>query len=173
MTELDPILFEGIFIAMPDGAHPLANNESFLKRFGRERSAERLTRLTNELEWPLGVLDAALAGGDWLGGDRFTATDLNVSVVLGWTTLFPGALKPFPNIQVRPPTLSLLRLRALSCCRLTPMHAVGPVDASGLDGTLLRPPTLPVPQREARLYDGRPWFDRGAPTLCLQLGRNG
>ena len=43
-------------------------------------------------------------GGDWLGSeDRFTATDLNVSVVLGWASAFgPSFLAEYPHTQQCP-----------------------------------------------------------------------
>ena len=96
-------LFEMVVIALPPGAHPISSDEAFGLYFGRERTRERLTRLTNELQWPLKVLDQALgAGGGWLcggPGGRFTGADLNVSVVLVWGKMFDGLLDPFPATQ--------------------------------------------------------------------------
>lgn len=102
-TELDMRLFEAMMIepSVPGRAgHPVANDASFFKYFGRERSAERRSRLLNELRWPMKVLEEELSQSPYLAGDRFTAADLNVSVVLGWARyLGEGFLASYPKVS--------------------------------------------------------------------------
>ncbi|MCA8927315.1 MAG: glutathione S-transferase family protein [Alphaproteobacteria bacterium] len=50
------------------------------------------------LEGPLGVLDRALAGRDWLVGDRFTVADLNVASVLHWGQMARLDWAPHQNV---------------------------------------------------------------------------
>ena len=103
-TELDMRVWEGMMLT--DGMarinHPVANDAAFRAYFGRERSAERSERILAELEsGPLPALNAALAGKQWLCGERFTAADLNVSAVAWWLKLLHAderVLRPFANL---------------------------------------------------------------------------
>ena len=52
-----------------------------------------------ELERPFKVLDAHLAGRDWLLGDRFTIADLNVAAVLSWAKTGRLDLSRYPNLK--------------------------------------------------------------------------
>ena len=47
---------------------------------------------------PLAVLEAQLAGRDWIAGDRFTAADLNVASVLAWTKPAPALHAGHPHV---------------------------------------------------------------------------
>jgi len=47
---------------------------------------------------PLEILDAALAGKDYLVGNRFTIADLNVASVISWAKAGRMSLEPFPNV---------------------------------------------------------------------------
>ena len=55
-----------------------------------EEAAERFTK-------PLGVLDGALAGRDYLLGPTFTVADLNVASVVGWAPMARLDLSSAPN----------------------------------------------------------------------------
>lgn len=50
------------------------------------------------LERPLKVLDAHLAGRDYLMADRFTVADLNVAGVLSLSAMIGFDLSPYPNV---------------------------------------------------------------------------
>jgi glutathione S-transferase len=47
-----------------------------------KRRPEVIDRATDALQRPLRVLDAALAGRDWLVGEQFSIADLNVAGVM-------------------------------------------------------------------------------------------
>lgn len=51
-----------------------------------------------ELQKPLAILNDALAGRDYLVGDRFTVADLNVAAVLSWVKIGRVDLSAFPNL---------------------------------------------------------------------------
>ena len=51
-----------------------------------------------ELDKPLGVLDGELAKRQWLGGDRFTVTDLNVASVMAWARMAGIDLSAVPRV---------------------------------------------------------------------------
>lgn len=53
-----------------------------------QRDSGRFDRAVASLTPPLGVLDQALEGREYLAADRFTVADLNVASVLGWTKIF-------------------------------------------------------------------------------------
>jgi len=55
-----------------------------------EAAAERFVK-------PLGVLDGALAGREYLLGSTFTVADLNVASVIGWAPMAKLDLSPAPN----------------------------------------------------------------------------
>lgn len=60
----------------------LLQHRAVLPKFARDASyAERDELL---LQKPLGVLNAALAGGEYLVGNSFTVADLNVASILVW-----------------------------------------------------------------------------------------
>ena len=90
MTELDPLLFEGLMYN--DGVgHILSSETYYAGYFDRKRTTERRDRITRELEFPLSVLDSALKkGGGWLTGERFTGADLNVASVAFWVVFQAG-----------------------------------------------------------------------------------
>jgi glutathione S-transferase len=102
-NELDMRLFEAMMHtpSLEAATHPVANDATFLSYFGRPRTPERLVRLKQELQWPLKVLELALTKSAWLGSaDRFTAADLNVSIVLAWSKfLGEDFIEPFPKTR--------------------------------------------------------------------------
>lgn len=51
------------------------------------------------LERPLKVLDAHMAGRDYLIADRFTVADLGVAGVLSLTAMIKYDLSPYPNVK--------------------------------------------------------------------------
>lgn len=51
------------------------------------------------LERPLKVLDAHLAGRDYLIADRFTVADLGVAGVMSLTAMIQYDLSPYPNVK--------------------------------------------------------------------------
>lgn len=51
------------------------------------------------LETPLGILDDALRGRDYLVASSFTVGDLNPASVLMWLKLAKADLSPWPNLQ--------------------------------------------------------------------------
>jgi glutathione S-transferase len=59
-----------------------------------KKEAESLT----ELEKPFAVLEGELRKHTWLGGDRFTVTDLNVASVIAWTRMATIDLSATPRI---------------------------------------------------------------------------
>ena len=63
-------------------AQDMMQHRSFLADFARDASiAERAELL---LQRPLGVLNASLAGREYLLGNDFTVGDLNVSAIISW-----------------------------------------------------------------------------------------
>jgi glutathione S-transferase len=66
---------------------------------GREKDPAIVAECVTELERPFKVLDAHLAGKDWLMGDRFTVADLNVASVLSWAKGARLDLGAYPNIS--------------------------------------------------------------------------
>ena len=101
-TELDMLLFEGVFYRKAANRHPLSRKENYLNYFDREKTQARFERIKREVSFPLEVLDKALlAEGGWLIGGRFTAADLNVASVCQWALLIFGRkhlAQKFPNL---------------------------------------------------------------------------
>jgi glutathione S-transferase len=69
-----------------------------------------------ELQKPLALLNEALAGGDYLVGERFTVADLNVSAVASWLKMGQVDLSGFANLTAwmdrclkRPAMVKLLK----------------------------------------------------------------
>lgn len=52
-----------------------------------DRDAAAADQAEAALTAPLAVLDGALAGRDYLLGDRFTVADLNLAPVLSWAKM--------------------------------------------------------------------------------------
>lgn len=64
-----------------------------------ERNAELADKGEAALQKPLGILNDALAGRQWLVDERFTIADLNVASVLSWVKLGRVDLTAFPNLN--------------------------------------------------------------------------
>jgi glutathione S-transferase len=70
--------------------------------------AERDTLL---LQRPLGILDGALEGREFLAGETFSVADLNVASLLSWGKLAELDFTPYPNVA-----------RWLEACLSRPAH---------------------------------------------------
>jgi glutathione S-transferase len=64
-----------------------------------ERNAAAADSAERRLQKPLGVLEDALAGRDYLVGNRFTVADLNVAVVLSVISRFKLDISHFPKVH--------------------------------------------------------------------------
>jgi glutathione S-transferase len=64
-----------------------------------QRDASRADKAAERAGKPLGVLDGALAGREWLVGDRFGVADLNVACVLLWAPMAGIDLGPTPRAR--------------------------------------------------------------------------
>lgn len=71
-------------------------NRKFLPA-GR-RDAERAARAEERARKPIGVLEGALDGREWLVGDAFGVADLNVSSVLFWAPMADIDLSATPRV---------------------------------------------------------------------------
>ena len=63
-----------------------------------QRDAAVCEAAVAQLQAPLRVLDAALAGREYLVGDSFSVADLNVAAVLSWAVAAKLDLAEFPNV---------------------------------------------------------------------------
>lgn len=66
---------------------------------GFEKSTAKVQEQRNALDRPLTVLNGALAGRDYLVGDRFTVADLNVASVYLWAVMAKMDLAPHNHVQ--------------------------------------------------------------------------
>jgi len=64
-----------------------------------KRDPDRLSHNLGLLKAPFSVLDRALAGRDYLAGNRFTVADLNVAAVLTWCKPAPVSLEEYPHLD--------------------------------------------------------------------------
>jgi len=64
-----------------------------------ERNLAAADAAERRLEKPLAVLEAALAGRDYLVGNRFTVADLNVSIVLSVVNRLKLDIGRFPKVR--------------------------------------------------------------------------
>ena len=90
--------FQWSIWAMTELEEPLLTallNRTFLPE--AQRDAHKADDAAARFTTPLGVLDGALAGRQYLLGDAFGAVDLNVASVLGWAPLASLDLSPAPN----------------------------------------------------------------------------
>ncbi|HEU0215112.1 MAG TPA: glutathione S-transferase family protein, partial [Stellaceae bacterium] len=62
-----------------------------------KRDATAADAAENELQHPLGVLDAAVTTAPYLIGDDFTVADLNVAAILSWARPARIDFAPFPK----------------------------------------------------------------------------
>jgi glutathione S-transferase len=70
-------------------------------RYFRQRvpkDAKKEQESLAELQKPLSVLEGELQKRRWLGGDRFTVTDLNVASVMAWTRMAAIDLSATPRV---------------------------------------------------------------------------
>ena len=77
-----------------------------------KRDAQVIERASGALARPLGVLDAHLAGQDWLLGDAFTLADLNLAAVMDLLVMVQFDFSAFPNVG-----------RWLEACQARPSYA--------------------------------------------------
>jgi glutathione S-transferase len=66
---------------------------------GNPQDPAKAKQAFGALTKPFGVLDAHLAGREYLVGNRFTVADLNVASVLGWVTAARVDLSAWPNMS--------------------------------------------------------------------------
>jgi len=66
---------------------------------GAEKSDEKALACLGQLDAPFKVLNAALAGKEYLMGDRFTVADLNTASVLLWTRMARADLSAYPAVE--------------------------------------------------------------------------
>ena len=64
-----------------------------------QRDPKKAEDAAHRFEKPLGVLDGALAGRQYLLGDAFTVADLNVASVMAWASLAKLDLAKAANVQ--------------------------------------------------------------------------
>jgi len=64
-----------------------------------QRDADRADKAAERARKPLGVLEGALVGREWLLGDGFGVADLNVASVLWWAPMAGIDLAPTPAVQ--------------------------------------------------------------------------
>ena len=64
-----------------------------------QRDAKKADDAAERFKTPLGVLNGALAGKEYLAGSSFTVADLNVAAVLSWAPLAGLDLGSAPNVQ--------------------------------------------------------------------------
>ena len=84
MTEVESAALTALFnrVILPEG----------------EQDAALADQSEGTLQKPLGILNDALAGRQWLAADRFTVADLNVASVLSWVKMARIDLDAFPNL---------------------------------------------------------------------------
>ncbi len=102
-TEIEMALRDWAFNAI---VYPPEKRDAAVAEAGRAR-----------IEIAAAVLEAALAGRQWLAADRFTVADLNVAVVCLWLPRFPD-IGNFPNVVAwmercwaRPAAIAARKLR--------------------------------------------------------------
>ena len=74
----------------------LLEHRALLAEFARDPSAIERNELL--LKKPLGVLDEALTGSDYLTAHGFTVADLNVASILVWAKMARLDLSAYPNL---------------------------------------------------------------------------
>ncbi|HMM87675.1 glutathione S-transferase family protein [Bradyrhizobium sp.] len=74
----------------------LLEHRALLAEFARDPSAIERNELL--LKKPLGVLNDALAGRDYLAGTSFTVADLNVASILVWAKMARLDLSAYPDL---------------------------------------------------------------------------
>lgn len=88
----------------------LLEHRALLVEFARDPSAIERNELL--LKKPLGVLNDALAGRDYLAGTSFTVADLNVASILVWAKMARLDLSAYPDLT-----------RWLNACLARPAYA--------------------------------------------------
>lgn len=93
-------VFQWSVWAMTELEEPLLTallNRAFLPE--AQRDANKADDAAERFKKPLGVLDGALGGKQYLLGDTFTVADLNAASVLSWAPLAGLDLGPAPRAQ--------------------------------------------------------------------------
>jgi glutathione S-transferase len=75
-------------------------------RTSPQRDEAKAKAAEDALQAPLRVLDAQLAGREYILGDRFGVVDLNVASTLAWTRFGKIDLSPVPNVAAWLPRCS-------------------------------------------------------------------
>ena len=95
MTEVEKPL---VFVLLQRLQLPPGSPEEKYFRQRVPKDAKKEAEALAELPKPFAVLEAELGKRKWLGGDRFTVTDLNVASVMSWTRLANVDLSATPRI---------------------------------------------------------------------------
>ena len=99
-TESEGLAWQWSFWAMTEVEHPLLSVLMHTRMLPEDkRDPDKARRNRGILRAPMGVLDQALADGDYLVDGRFTVADLNVASVLSWTKPARYPLKSLPNLH--------------------------------------------------------------------------
>ena len=92
--------FQWSFWAMTELEEPLLTHLMHLVLYPKEqRDPAKAADAAKRVEKPLGVLDAALVGRDYLVGDAFSVADVNVAAVLSWARLARLDLSRWRNVD--------------------------------------------------------------------------
>jgi len=91
------ITFQWSFWVMTEVEKPLLN--VLMDVVGMKKDAKAADEGRAALEKPFNVLNMALAGKQYLLGDKFTIADLNVASVVSWARPAKIDLSPWPNLQ--------------------------------------------------------------------------
>jgi len=98
--EEEALAVQWSFWVMTEVEKPLLNSLfAATGMMGFEKDPEQAKAYFSELSGPLKVLDQALAGKDYLLGDRFTVADLNIASVLSWAQMGGFSLSDWPNVD--------------------------------------------------------------------------
>jgi glutathione S-transferase len=95
MTEVEKPL---VSVLLQRAQFPPGSAEEKYFRQRVPKDAKKEADSLAELPKPFAVLEGELGRTKWLGGDRFTVTDLNVASVMAWANLANLDLSPTPRV---------------------------------------------------------------------------
>jgi len=91
------LTFQWSFWVMTEVEKPLLN--VLMDVIGMKKDAKAADEGRAALEKPFNILNMALAGKDYLLGDKFTIADLNVASVINWAKPAKINLDSWPNLK--------------------------------------------------------------------------
>ncbi len=98
--EGEGLAYQWSFWVMTEVEHPLLTVLMHTRVLPEDkRDPQRARRNAGLLKRPIGILDQALEGREYLVEDRFTVADLNVAAVLSWAKPAQFALENYPNLE--------------------------------------------------------------------------